>query len=372
MNKYEIIEVQQKSELKEFIKFPLILYKDDPYYVPHLFFERLLFFNKKLNPFFKHAKVINYLLKRNKTTIGRISAIIDYSHNNFHNEKVCFFGNFDTINSKEAANILFKKVEEFAKNEKMNIIRGPMNFSTNHECGLLVKGFDSPPKIMMTYNFPYYENLIKENGFIKAKDLLAFLLDTEKMDMNRLNKASNVLKKRYSVVTRKINFKKFKQELEIIYDIYNSAWEKNWGFVPMDKEEFFHSSSMLKYFADEDLILVAEIDSQPIGFIVALPDINKILINLKGKILPFGIFKLLLNKKKIKELRIITLGIKEGFRNKGIDYILISDVVKNSIKKGIRFGECSWILEDNLKMNNALKNLNGEVYKIYRIFEKNI
>jgi GNAT superfamily N-acetyltransferase len=372
VSSYEIFEVQNKSDLKEFIKFPLKLYNKEPYYVPHIFLERLLFFNEKLNPFFKHAKVKNFIVKRNRETCGRISAIIDYVHNEFHNEKVCFFGNLDLVNSIDVATALFEKVEKFAKQEDMSLIRGPMNFSTNHECGLLVKGFDSPPKIMMTHNFPYYRELVEGNGFYKAKDLFAYMLDTEKMDMSRLNKASNTLKKRYNVVTRKINLKKFKEELNIIYNVYNSAWEKNWGFVPMDKEEFFHSSGMLKYFADDDLILIAEVDTEPVGFIVALPDINKILIDLKGRILPFGIFKLLLNKKNIKELRIITLGLKEEFRNKGIDYILIAEVVKNSKRKGIRFGECSWILEDNLKMNNALKKLNGEIYKVYRIYEREV
>ncbi len=372
MSRYEIIEVKKKSDLKAFIKFPLELYHTESNYVPHLFIERLMFFNEKLNPFFKHAKVKNFILRDNNEICGRVSAIVDFAHNKFHNEKICFFGNFDTIYNREIAELLFDVVNRFARKEGMEIIRGPMNFSTNHECGLLVKGFDSPPKIMMTYNYPYYQELIEENGFYKAKDLLAYMLDTEKMDLKRLKKASSTLKKRYNLNIRKINFKKFKKELGIIYDIYNSAWEKNWGFVPMDREEFFHSSDMLKYFADEDLILIAEVNSQPVGFIVALPDINKILIKLKGKLLPTGIFKLLLNKKKIKELRIITLGLKEGYRNKGIDYVLISDVVENAIKKGIRYGECSWILEDNLKMNNALKKLNGEVYKVYRIFEREV
>lgn len=372
MNDYEVLKVKNRTDLKNFIKFPYYLYKSEPNYVPHLFLDRIIFFNKKLNPFFKHSRVEHFLVKANNEICGRFSIIIDYNHNKFHNENVCFFGNYDLIYNKQLSKTIFNTIENYAKNQGMEIIRGPMNLSTNHECGLLIKGFDSPPKIMMTYNFPYYKELIEDSGYYKAKDLLAFLLDTEKMDLKRLERASNTLKKRYNITIRKINFKRFKKELKILYHIYNSAWEKNWGFVPMDEEEFFHSSNMLKYFAYEDLILIAEVDSKPIGFIVALPDINKILINLNGKLFPFGIFKLILNKKNIKELRIITLGLIEEYRNKGIDYILIAEVVKNSIKKGIRFGECSWILEDNNKMNNALKKLNGEVYKVYRVYEKKI
>ena len=254
----------------------------------------------------------------------------------------------------------------------MDIIRGPVNFSTNDECGLLIKGFDSPPKIMMTYNFPYYITLLENYGFKKAKDLYAYLLDREKFNMKKLLRASELLKKRYDISVRKLDFGKFKNELKIIYNIYNRAWEKNWGFVPMDEEEFYHSSGMLKYVADRDLILIAEINGEAVGFIVALPDINVVLKQIKGKLFPTGIFKFFKKKKNIKTLRIITLGIVDSYRNKGIDYVLITEVTNNAFKKGIRFGECSWILEDNKKMNNALIKLSGEVYKIYRIYEKEI
>ncbi len=371
--KYKILEVADKNLLKRFIKFPLSLYKRDPCYVPHLFLERILFFNENLNPFFKHAEVKNFLIFDEKDNVcGRISGILNFTHNEFHNENIGFFGNFDCINDFEVSKILFDKVSEFLKDKNVDAIRGPVNFSTNDECGLLIKGFDIPPKIMMTHNYPYYAELIENYGFVKAKDLYAFMLDTEKMDMARFQKAAELLEKRYKVTVRKVNFSNFKDELKVLYKIYNSAWEKNWGFVPMNEEEFYHSSGFLKYIADRDLILIAEINNEPIGFIVALPDINKILIELKGKLFPFGIFKLFFNKKNIKELRIITLGIVDKYRNKGLDYMLIAKVVENSVKKGIRFGECSWILEDNHKMNNALINLGGELYKIYRIYERKI
>jgi len=370
--KYKVVEVTDKKLLKRFIKYPLTLYKQDKNYVPHIFLERLLFFNPKLNPFFKHAKVKNFLLYNQNEIIGRISGIINYAHNEFHNEKAGFFGNFDSIDNVEAARMLLEAAENFVKSEGMEIIRGPFNFSTNDECGVLVKGFDSPPKVMMTYNYPYYKELLENNGFQKAKDLYAFMLDRDKFNMEKLRKASATLKKRYKVNIRTLDFKKFKKELKILFFIYNNAWEKNWGFVPMNEEEFYHSSGLLKYVADRDLILVAEVNGEPVGFIVALPDINEILIDMKGKIFPFGIVKFLTQRNNIKTLRIITLGVVGKYRNKGLDYVLITDVVEKAFKKGIRFGECSWILEDNKKMNNALLKLSGEIYKIYRIFEKRI
>ncbi len=368
----KLVEINSKKLLKRFIKFPYRLYYGDKNYVPHIYLERLLFFNPKLNPFFKHANVKHFLLFRGDEVVGRISGIINYAHNDFHNEKTGFFGNFDVIESGEAAHKLLNAAELFVKNEGMTVVRGPFNFSTNDECGLLVKGFDSPPKIMMTYNYPYYKDLLEENGYYKAKDLYAFMLDNEKFNMDKLRRASETLKKRYNVSIRTLNFKKFKDELKVLFFIYNKAWEKNWGFVPMNEEEFYHSSSLLKYVADRDLILIAEVNGEPVGFIVALPDINEILKKMNGKLLPFGIFKFFKEKKSVKTLRIITLGIVNEYRNKGLDYILITDVVEKAFKKGIRFGECSWILEDNKKMNNALLKLNGELYKIYRIFEKKI
>ncbi len=367
-----VAEVKDKRLLKKFIKFPYKLYENSPYYVPHLFLERLLFFNPKLNPFFKHAKVRHFLAIENGDVLGRISAIVNTAHNKFHNDKVGFFGNFDVVNNMEVARLLVKKAEDFVKSEGMEILRGPVNFSTNDECGLLVKGFDSPPKIMMTYNYQYYANLLESIGFNKSKDLYAFMLDRDKFNMEKLRRASTLLKKRYNVSIRPINFKKFKSELKILYYIYNKAWEKNWGFVPMNEEEFYHSSSMLKYVADRELILIASVNNEPVGFIVALPDINEILKDMNGKLLPFGIFKFLLKKKHIKTLRIITLGVVDKYRNKGLDFVLITDVVEKAFEKGIRFGECSWILEDNKKMNNALLKLSGEVYKIYRIYDKKV
>jgi hypothetical protein len=367
-----VVEVKNRNLLRKFIKFPDYLYKDDPNYVPHIYLERLIAFNKKLNPFYKHAKVKNFLAFQDNEVVGRISGIVNYAHNKFHEDSVGFFGNFDAIDEKNVSKILFQNVEDFLRKENLNIIRGPVNFSTNEECGLLIKGFDSPPKIMMTYNYQYYSRLIEDYGFRKSKDLYAYLLDREKFNMDKLTKASNLLKKRYNIKVRKIDFKNFNRELKIIYNIYNSAWEKNWGFVPMDEEEFFHASGILKYVADEDFILIAEIDEKPVGFIIGLLDINVLIREIKGKLLPFGIFKFLKNKKNIKTLRIITLGIVEQCRNKGLDYVLITEVTNNAFKKGVRYGECSWILEDNKKMNNALLKLSGEVYKIYRIYDKEI
>jgi len=368
---FDIIEVTNKNLLKKFIKFPKSLYSSNPFFVPHLFLERALFFNEKLNPFFKTSDVKHFLaIDKSQNILGRISGVINHTHNNFHNENVGFFGNFESINNPEVSRELFDKVKQFLKSKNINIIRGPVNLSTNHECGLLIDKFDESPSVMMPYNFEYYINLIENYGFYKAKDLLAVYIDAAKIDIQRLRKASNIIEKRYNIRVREVNFSKFNSELDIIYNIYNSAWEKNWGFVPMDKEEFLFSASTLKYIAYKDLILIAEVDKNPIGFIIGLPNINIILKKMDGKILPFGIFRFLSERNKLNDLRVITLGVVKEYRNKAIDYLLISKITENGVnKRGVRGAECSWILEDNYAMINGLLKLCGNISKRYRIYE---
>ncbi|RKX69277.1 N-acetyltransferase [candidate division TA06 bacterium] len=247
-----------------------------------------------------------------------------------------------------------------------------MSFSTNDELGLLIKGFNMPPMVMMTYNPQYYESFIEKYGFKKAKDLYAYYIDLHEKMPERFERLMKRVKERKRFILRKINPKKIEQEIATIFHVYNQAWQYNWGFVPMDEDEFHHTANELKKIADFDLLFIVEIDNKPVGFSLSLPDINQALIKANGRLFPFGWLKLLLAFKKIDRVRTITLGIVKKYKDLGIDLALYYETIKNAIKKGCGRGEASWILEDNMKMRRPLERMGADIYKIYRIYDKKL
>jgi ribosomal protein S18 acetylase RimI-like enzyme len=249
----------------------------------------------------------------------------------------------------------------------MEIVRGPMNFSTNDECGLLIEGFNESPMIMMPYNPEYYIDLIERYGFLKAMDLYAYSLKGNPPE--RLIRFFNKISDKTNIKIRKIDMKRFYEEIDRIMDIYNSAWEKNWGFIPLTDKEIRYHAIRLKKIADPNLILFAEVDNTHVGFISAIPNINPVLKKINGNLFPFGIFKYIYYSRKIDSVRVITLGIIRDYRNMGIDSLLILELWKRGIDGGYRFGEMSWILESNILMRRGIEKIGGLPYKRYRIYE---
>lgn len=367
-----IIRVNSKKLLNEFIKFPYKLYDKCPYYPKPLFIEQRGLFEFNRLPFFKHAKVKLFLFVDEKNKVlGRIAGIINYNHNKFWQEKIGFFGFFESINNFDVAKKLFEAVEEWFITEDIKIIRGPTNFSTNETCGLLINAFDEVPSIMMPYNYEYYIDLLEKNGFTKIKDLLAFQKDELELP-DKTKRFVEIIKKRYNVTVRKINLKNIKAEIEIIKQIYNSAWEKNWGFIPMTDEEFYYSVKDLKFIADEDLIYFAEINNKPVGFIVFLPDINEILIKCNGHLTPLTIYRFMTGLKKCRNMRCLIMGILKEYRGKGIDILLYYACYEGVKNKTIKVCELSWLLEDNLSIINPLKKIGAFEYRRYRIYQKEL
>jgi len=365
----EILEVNSQSLKKKFILFPFKLYRNDPYWIPPLIIEQKKLFDEKTHPFFKHSKVKFYLAMKDGKVCGRIAGIINYNHIEFHNEKVGFFGFFECIDDFEVAKVLFTTVADFLKQNGMEIMRGPANYSTNEECGLLVEGFDSSPFVMMSYNKKYYINLIEQFGFEKAKDLYAYYMYDQGIP-ERLDKiAQLVMKRNKDVVIRSVQMKDLKSEIEKIRVIYNSAWSKNWGFIPMTNDEFDYMAKSLKEIIDPEVALIAEVNGNPVGFSLAVPNVNIILKHLNGRLFPFGFIKFLLNKKKINGVRIITLGVIEEYRNKGLDSLLYYYSYKKGTAHGYNHTETSWILEDNYPMNKAMIAIGAKHYKTYRFYD---
>lgn len=370
--KVDIVEVISPKLTKAFIDFPHDLYRSDPLYVPELYLAQSEIHNRKKNPFFEHSEVKSYLAYADGNIVGRISAILNNPYNSYHNCNVGFFGFFDSIDSKDVAHSLFSKAKEWLISKNVEAILGPTNFSiTTDTGGLLVDGFDKSPIVMMTYNAAYYIDLVESFGFVKDMDLYAYMIYAEKVDDRsvRLAKALEERLKRSEIVIRNINLKNFKYEVNQLKEVYDQAWEKNWGFNPATAKEFKHLADGLKLLVDPAFCYIAEHDGKPIGFSISLPDINEIVKEMpRGRLFPFGIFKLLMRKKKTKYVRIATLGVIESYRKKGIEAIFFAKTIETARKNGVQGGEASWILENNEMMVQGAEKLNGERYKTYRMY----
>ena len=360
---------------REFIMFPWksMIYQNNPHWVPPLISEDKKLFNPAVYPFHKNAEVTLFLLYQNNKPVARVAAIINHNHNKFHSEKTGFFGFFESINSPEAAQYILDAASQFCKEKGMERIRGPMNFSTNDICGFLLDGFDSSPSIMMPYNPPYYINLMEKSGFAKAKDLYAYFAGPDiKKQIPRMERLARRVMNSGNVVIRNLNFKNIVSDIKVIKHIYNNAWSKNWGFVPMTDEEFDYMASDMKKIVDPELALIAEIDGQPAGFSLALPDYNRVIKKCNGRIFPFGFLHFLFGKSNIDTVRLLTMGVVHQYRQKGLDVVFYLESIKRTFSKGYQGGELSWILEDNIMMNRILESIGAKVYKKYRIYERPI
>lgn len=369
----EIREVQSAGDLKAFIRLPLSLYRNEPYYVPHLLVERKDFFSKKTNPFFQHARVKYFLAFRDRRPVGRIAGIVNDLHNDFHGEKTGFFGFFDCIDDYEVASRLLSAAADFVKNEGMHIIRGPANFSTNDEVGLLIEGFELMPAFMMTYNPPYYIDIYEKLGLLKVEDLIAYYIDKNNAPSERITRIVEKMRSRGKIKIRTIKMDDFLNELEIIRSIYNGAWSKNWGFVPMTPDEFSHIANDFKKIIDPCLVFIAFVDNEPAGFSLAMPDYNPILKKMNGRLLPFGLLKFLYHtkiQKSITGLRLLTMGVVHKYHNIGLDMIFFVEIYNTGIRRGYHWAELSWILERNILMNKSAVQMGARPYKRYRIYEK--
>lgn len=370
------LDEQSRRDRLRFIKAQWHFYRNDPLWVPPLIVDRMKLLDVRRNPFYQHSKIALFLAIEHNKPVGRIAAIVNDNHNRTHNDRVGFFGFFESMYSTEISSALFDAVAEWLALHGMTHIRGPVNPSMNDECGLLVEGFDRPPVVLMTYNPPYYAQLIERWGFAKAMDLYAYLLDGETYRSEKLNRMLEVVRQRTGVQIRAMNFRdrqQFHRDVETLRELYNAAWEKNWGFVKMTDAEFDFLAADLKQIADPNLVLIADVGHRPVGFALALPDINECLIyNRSGRLLP-GLWHLLTKRHRISQVRIIVLGLLPEYRRTGIDAVLYSEIGERAKARGARWGEASWILEINDPMNHALHStLNARRYKTYRIYERAI
>ena len=364
-----------KRELHRFFDVADRVYSKDPNWVAPLRDDVAKVF-ADANPFFRHAEIQLWIARRGDAAVGRIAAILDRNHNEFHGEKTAFFGFFECENNPGVARSLFETAAGWARERGMKVLRGPTNPSLNDEAGLLVEGFDSPPVLMMTYNPRYYISLIEGVGFRKAKDLLAYWFELKPDPLARLTRiADRVRRRETDVVIRKVTKKSLGADLPKIREVYNEAWEKNWGFVPMTREEMDFMAKRLKSLLDKDFLFLAEAADpggrvEPVAFFLALPDYNTAISPLKGRLLPFGWLKFLLGLKKIRTLRVLTLGIKKDHRLRGIQSVMFEQGLKTCLERGYTGCEMSWLLEDNELVIGAADLWGGRRYKTYRIYDR--
>jgi len=341
-------------------------------WVPLLRMDVRTMLSREKNPFFQHAEAQYFLAERGNgrnRVVGRIAAIHNRAHNEFHGDRVGFFGFFDCENDQAVADALFDAAAAWLRERGLDTMRGPASFSTNDECGLTVEGFDTPPTIMNPHNPPYYIDLVERAGFAKGMDMHQFRTVSNQLP-DRLVRGAQLIKKRQGITLRTLDMKRFYEEVDRIKPMYNAAWEKNWGFVPMTEAEIDHLAKQLKPVVVPDLVVFAEKDGQTIGFALALPDLNVALKkNPSGRLFP-GILKVLWAARKVTRMRILALGVLEEYRNTGADAVLYHWIWDRGYQIGYRWAEAGWILEDNAPMANALVRMGFEAYKTLRMYDR--
>jgi hypothetical protein len=366
---------ESRRELREFIDFPYRLHARDPLWVPPLRRDVALLLSRTKNPFFEHAEAEYFLAERGGETVGRIAAIVNRLHNEFHHDQVGFFGFFECVDDQAVADALLDAAAGWLRERGLDTMRGPASFSTNDESGVLVDGFDTPPVLMMPHNPRYYLTLLERAGFHKAKDLLVYQggsVDHPVPVPERLARGTELIRQRAGLTVRPLNLKDFAGEVERIKELYNLCWEKNWGFIPMTDHEIDHLAKQFKPVVVPELAPFLEKDGKPVGFALALPDLNVVFQqNRRGTMFP-AVLKLLwaLKTRKIRRLRILLLGIIPEYRNKGFDAILYHWIWTTGATFKIWWGEAGWILEDNAAMNAGLVKMGFTVYKTYRMLDR--
>ncbi|MEE8487814.1 MAG: N-acetyltransferase [Gemmatimonadota bacterium] len=364
-----------KRTFKDFLRLPYRIYAGDPNWVAPLLRDVKAMFDRDKHPFHEHSDVEPFVAYREGRAVGRIVAVHNRNHIRFHEEPVGFFGFFECEDRQETADALFARVGEWLRERGLETMRGPTSFSTNEEAGLLIEGFEFTPMVMMPYNPARYVELIRNAGFSEAKTLVALYLMSPEGAPAFLERREKWLKRRLKVTIRHIRMDEFEAELDLVREIYNSAWEKNWGFVPMTEAEIRHMAKELKPVLKRDpeqVILAEDENGRAVGFALWLKDYNQALIHARGRLFPTGLLKILWHSRNIDLARVVTLGLIPEYRGKGIDTLFYMTCFRTANAKGIFGGEASWVLEDNLPMLHPLLQMGAEVYKRYRLYDRSL
>jgi GNAT superfamily N-acetyltransferase len=376
VSEIKVSQVGSRADRNAFIRFPWGIYDNDPAWVPPLIIERKAFLNRRRHPFYRHGDAALFLARQNQKIVGRIMASDDPNYNAVHDSNVGCFGLFECIEDRKVAAALFEAAEGWLRRKSRQEIMGPIDYSTNYTCGLLIDGFAHSPTLLTTHNPFYYQSLIERCGFIKVMDFYAWWFSDPTKAAARLRKLATRLGRRARFTIRQGNLKNLALEGERLRQIYNDAWKGNWGFVPFTKAEFEHLTKEMKPLLRPDFIAIAEVEGEPAGFVIGLPDINVALQKIDGRLttcgIPIGLAKLLYHKARLKTARLIAMGVRPQFRRLGVAEMLVLRVMEEGMVKAGFAGELSMTLENNVMINRFLEAIGAVRYKTYRIYGKSL
>lgn len=363
--------VGSRHDRERFIRLPWRIYAGNPHWVAPLVGERRAFLDRAKNPYFRHSDAELFLAERDGAVVGRIAAIENRRHLATYADGTAFFGFFECVDDPEVARRLLERAAEWARARGLRRLRGPTSFTINDECGLLMDAFDRPPVLLMAYNPPYYAALLEQAGCRKSQDLFAYRMEVPERVPERLAAMAAAVAAR-GITVRALDFSRFDEEVERVHRIHSQAWSGNWGAVPLTVEEMRTLAAELKPLADRDLVFLAEADGEPVGVSVTVPDINQALRLAHGRLLPFGLIRILWAKRRIDAVRVLIMGVLPGHRFRGVDAALHARTIEAAARKGYRWGELSWVLESNTVMNRLAERLGAERYKTYRIYDREL
>ena len=371
---YQVSRVNGSKDQSEFLNLAWRIYKDDPNWVPPLRLNIMELVGFRKHPFYDNATIENFLVRKAGLVVGRISAIVNHGHNQRFEEKRGFFGFFECLDDQQAANALFAAACKHLVSQGMTDVRGPCNPGLNYEVALLVDGFDTPPTFMMTYNPPYYEKLIVSCGFAKCEDCYAYegvVAEIANLDP-KLTFVVTELKRRFNVKVRRFNLKRFTEEVNLFLNIYNKSLVATWGFVPLSPAEVAHQAKGLRHLLVPELTTVIEVDGKPIGSGLALLDFNPVIKQINGRLFPFGFIKLMLSKRKLKRVRLMSTNVLPEFQRWGFGLLALERMLPDILKMGITHGEFSWVLESNHLSRSSLERGGVRRAKTYRFYDRSL
>jgi GNAT superfamily N-acetyltransferase len=367
----DVVSVTSPKDLDRFVEYAYERYRNEPHWVPPIRSDEKLRLTPGKNPYFEHAEAAYFLAIEAGRVIGRVAATVDQVHNSLYGERQGAFGFFEA-ESAAATAALLNAAEAWVREKGAEVLRGPMSFNTNDECGLLIEGFDVRPMLLMTYSAREYPGWIEAAGLRKAKDLYAFRSPIPEVPRPAFQRMASLARRRDRVTMRSLNMKRFDEDLAKVKIVYNSAWERTWGFVPMTDHEIDHMAKQLKPAVNPNIVRFAEIDGAPVGFSLAIPDVNVALSKIGGNLFPFGIVSLLWTLPRIKDARLMALGVVGEYQKHGIGALLVDDIIRALHGQGFRTVEVGWTLEDNDSINDLVVACGCTRTAVYRIYEKRL
>lgn len=379
MNDREILCAAAGRTHREFLALPYRLHRDDPQFVPPLRRDQRALFDRAHHPFFGHADAEFFVARRQGRTVGRVEALVNHAHNGAHGDRVGFFGAFECERDPESARLLLDRAAAWLHARGMEVMRGPVTHSTNEECGLLVEGFEDPPFVGMSYNPPYYGALLEGAGLAKVKDLHAWEVTLDGPAPEPLQRLAALVRRRSRVTIRHVDADDYVAESRRVMDVYNAAWEHNWGFVPLTGAEFAYAAEQLRPLVTRypDGALIAESDGRPVGVCLAILDVNQALIRVRsGRLFPFGFLRLRRALARVAQARVLALGVRPELRGSGLDALLVMEIIEAGRRHGIRRAQLGWTLEDNWAVRATIDGAAGSMglrrSATYRLYERSL